>query len=195
MQLVDLHINPGKLPRVARHIDGQDTIGIEWHKLIWCGRQRSRFGDRQIGFRQHVIMADEVIDMQAQDKVPCIRLPHIDTTIIRVPVHITRRIADLRAARDIARRLLAKRVRTHTAVLRSIKKIQPRVIGFVTDVEFIIFNLDLIRLRLNLLRAYRIMRPDVIQELVDSRNLGHIFQSKVIERIPADTIIQYIFLS
>ena len=124
-------------------------------------------------------MADEVIDMQAQDKVPCIRLPHIHAAVIRVPVHITRRIADLWAARDIARRLLAKRVRPHTAVFRSIKKIQPCVIGFVTDVEFIIFNLDLVRFRLNLLRTYRVMRPDVIQELVDSRDLSHIFQSKV----------------
>lgn len=128
---------------------------------------------------QHIIMADEVIDMQAQDKVPCIRLPHIHAAIIRVPVHITRRIADLWAARDTASRLLAKSIRSHTRVLCGVKKIQPRVISFVTDVEFIIFNLDLIRLRLNLLRAYRVMRPDVIQELIDSWDLSHIFQSKV----------------
>ena len=179
MQLVDLHVNPGKLPRVARHIDRQDTIGIKRHQLVWRGRKSTRLRDRQIRFCQHVIMADEVIDMQTQNKVPCIRLPHIHAAVIRIPVHITRRIADLWAARDTASRLSAERVRPHAAVLRDVEKVQPRIVGLVADIELVILYLDLVRLRFYLFRAVRVMRSEIVQELVDSRDLSHIFQSKV----------------
>ena len=191
LQLINLHIYPGKLPRVARHTDRQDTVGIERHKLVWRGRKSTPLRDRQIGFRQHVIMADEVIDMQAQDKVPCIRLPHIDTPVIRIPIHITRCTCHW-PIRNTASRLLAERVRPHTAVLRNIEEIQPCIIGLVADVEFIIFNLDLVRLRFYLFRSCAVMRAQVVQKLVDSRNLCHILECEIIERVAADAVIKHV---
>ena len=133
--------------------------------------------------------------MQTQNKVPCIRPPHIDTPVIRIPVHITRCITCHWPIRNTASRLLAERVRPHTAVLRNIEEIQPCIIGLVADVEFIIFNLDLVRFRLYLFRAIRVMRSEIVQELVDSWNFCHVFQSKIIDMVAAKTKIYNIFFS